>query len=627
MFAYGAMKGIRAALLAGILSIPAMAEPGDLVRLTEGGAACLPVIVGERAGERVKTAAADLAAYLGRMAGCVFDVKTGKGKSGVVVGLPADFPEAALPTAFDPTDPWRREEYSLRSDNGALYLIGATEKAVEDAVWDVLRRLGYRHFFPGTVWEVFPSTPDLQIAVDDRCGPDYRDRRLHYLMFSHGAAVGDAHRFWALHNRVGSGLRIVSSHAYQGFYYARKEAFDAHPEFWPLIDGERVYWKNTFKPCLSNPDCRRLIGDIALTFFEKNPDAVSISMEPSDGGNWCGCEACGKRTPSDWAVLLANEVAQAVNAPDADPPHTRYVGLLAYHHHSDPPAIRVDPRVAVTVTSHFRESTLSPEDLIEAWRRQGAKLLGFDHNAGGEGTVGRLPQARRELAHWCRDHRLFRWSTAGGVQWGHFGLGAYLAAQALWDVDATDLYDELLADFYRRAFGQAATPMEAYFRLFYRFEDGDSPPAIEARSLARMFRLLHDAHARADGDDGARNRIGEWAFFTGHLELKYRLPRVTDPWEKTEGYNELARLAYWCRGSCLFILPKHLQNQTEWPPPLAREEAVVSGLTVDAALVDFLPELAPKPPSRDDYVRLLIEEGLRRYPDAAEGDRTPGETR
>src|SRR5688572_9097038 len=83
-----------AAVAAALFAVPAVAAPTP-VAVARGGKPLLPVVVAADATPRVKAAAADLAAYLGKMAGAKFEVATGDGKTGLAVGLPAHFP--ALP--------------------------------------------------------------------------------------------------------------------------------------------------------------------------------------------------------------------------------------------------------------------------------------------------------------------------------------------------------------------------------------------------------------------------------------------------------------------------------------------------------------------------------------------------
>jgi len=112
------------------------------------------------------------------------------------------------------------------------------------------------------------------------------------------------------------------------------------------VKGER----KSDKFCISNPELRQLVIDFALSCFERQPDDDSISMEPSDGGDWCECESCAKMgSISDRAVTMANAVAEAINRKFKD----KHVGMYAYGLHSPPPTIQVHPKVIVSVATAF----------------------------------------------------------------------------------------------------------------------------------------------------------------------------------------------------------------------------------------------------------------------------------
>jgi hypothetical protein len=150
------------------------------VRLTEAGRTRQAIVVSPQASADVQAAAATLADYLGRISGAKFDVRTGDGASGIVVGRAADFPALQIDPPFNPADPTRREEYVLRSHADGLWLLGATDLAVRHAVWDCLYRLGYRQYFPGPTWEIVPRSPALRLDVDDYERPAYHSRRIWY---------------------------------------------------------------------------------------------------------------------------------------------------------------------------------------------------------------------------------------------------------------------------------------------------------------------------------------------------------------------------------------------------------------------------------------------------------------
>lgn len=150
------------------------------VRLAQNAKALMAVVTAEKASERVRKAVGDLADVLGRLSGAKFEVTTGDGANGIAVGVADDFPNLALKDKLTVKAFADREAYVLGSHRNGLHVVGATELAVEDAVWDLLWRLDYRQFFPGKTWEVIPSAPDLHIAVDDLQRPDYYARRIWY---------------------------------------------------------------------------------------------------------------------------------------------------------------------------------------------------------------------------------------------------------------------------------------------------------------------------------------------------------------------------------------------------------------------------------------------------------------
>ncbi len=111
------------------------------VELARDGQAQLSVVVGDNASGRVRNAAADLASYLGRMCGSEFRTRIGDGRMGIAVGVASDFPLLDLVRTLEVREVADREAYVLKSHAQGLHVIGATELAVEHAVWDLLHRL------------------------------------------------------------------------------------------------------------------------------------------------------------------------------------------------------------------------------------------------------------------------------------------------------------------------------------------------------------------------------------------------------------------------------------------------------------------------------------------------------
>ncbi len=489
---------------------PAAGPPA--VQLASQGKALLPIVLAPQADERTRAAATTLADYLGRISGARFTVQEGDGSTGIAIGTAAHFPAASPPDAWS-DHPGDRENYLLASHQRGLRLIGRTPLAVEHAVWDLLYRLGYRQFFPGEHWEVVPERPELSVAVDVVEKPDYHSRRIWY-GYGPWDYAQEPYRQWCAKNRAVSGIELRTGHAYDGIISRNREVFARHPEYLGLVGGER---KST-KLCIGNPAVRQLVIDDALAQLRKNPELDSISVDPSDGLNWCECEACqALGSVTDRAVTLANAVAQAVQE---QKPGT-IVGMYAYSGHSPPPSIRVHPQVVISVATAFIHGGYTAEALMQGWQAQGATLgvreyysvHTWDRDLPGRARGGNLEYIRTTLP---RFHALGAryFSSESSDNWGPNGLGYYIASRILWDVDEAGRVDELVDDFLTKAFGDAREPMARFYQLL----DTSRRPLLSDDLLGRMYRLLKEARA-ATGDIAVHRRIDDLLLYTRYVEL------------------------------------------------------------------------------------------------------------
>jgi hypothetical protein len=478
----------------------------DKARLAAAGKALQPVVVSSTATPQVKALAATLAQYLEKMSGAPFEVKTGDGKMGLAVGTAADFPVSNLANEFDADDPTRREEYLLRSHGDGVYLIGATELAVSHAVWDFLYRLGYRDFFASPHWEVIPPSPDLTISVNTKEHPDFYDRRIWY-EFGTWPGNGQAKADWDARNRMASGLKINNSHIYDGIIHQHQDVFKQHPEYLTKPGGNKF--------CVSNPGLRQLVVEWALSYFEKNPDADSISMEPSDGGGW-ESDSCPDATvyPSitDRVVTLANDVAEAVNKKF----HNKYVGIYAYSSHSASPTIKVDPHVAVGVATQYSAGF---DNIAPGWQKQGAtigvreyySIVVFDKaRPGAVGSSNFMGVADSIKKQYEMGARFM--SAESSDSWGPAGLGYYVAARLLWNHNENP--KAIVDDFFEKAFGPAQKPM----RDFYGLIDRGNDPLFTSALVGQMYRDI-DAARKLTNDTGIQSRLDDLALYTRYAEL------------------------------------------------------------------------------------------------------------
>lgn len=85
-----------------------------------------------------------------------------------------------------------------------------------------------------------------------------------------------------------------------------------------LVNGERKLFRgypNWTQFCMSNKVARKKIAEYVAEYAENHSNADYIHVWLGDlVNNHCECEECQKKTPSDWYVILLNEIDEALTA-------------------------------------------------------------------------------------------------------------------------------------------------------------------------------------------------------------------------------------------------------------------------------------------------------------------------
>ncbi len=571
-----------AALVVGTGILQDAPASGITVNLVEEGKALMPVVVATDACDSIREAAAGMADYLGRISGADIEIIEGNGDRGIVLGMPESFTDLPFETAFE-TDPLHREDYRLRSTATGLYLLGATPLAVHNAVWDVLQRFGYRMFFPTATWEVIPSLPDLQIAVNVDERPDYYSRR-----------VWHATPEWSRRNRTDSGFILRSGHAYGGIIRRNREAFAENPEFLALRGGER----GGSKFCISNPGLRELV--VADAIARTDADTDSISMDPSDGGGWCECEACDEMgSVSDRVVILANAVAEAINTLDLGP---KYVGIYAYASHSPPPSVDIHPKVIVNIATSFIRGGFTADQLVAEWGRRANKLGLREYyysyaNLPGGGRATDLVYLTRTLTEYHAAGVRFN-SANIHDSWGPTGLGHYLMARIMWDIDAADRIEQEIDDFLDNCFAEARKPMRRFYRRMVRFEPGQPRALLSEDLVGNMYRDLAEARTLSD-DPSVQARLNDLILYTRHVELYHQTQNLS-------GDARQKRYEDWVQHSFRFADSKMIHTQR-----MDGRHYAPGGVTpVDRIEGRLVQIRAAATPYTDEQIDSMLAEGI-----------------
>lgn len=604
-------------------ALPSAMEAGAIpVTIARDKTALHAIVTAPDAGSDAQTAARELSEYFQRISGAAFDVGEGDGTRGIAVGGVDEFPHLDLAGMFSPDDPFRREEYLIRSHDNGLYLIGATPAAARLAVWDLLFRLGHRQFFPGDKWEIVPSVPEIQVALDRFNKPDYVNRRI-WRGGQQWNFTNQPFQDWRIRNRSASGAEFIlrTQHVYGSIIRNNRETFDANPAFYAKINGTREYVGGNTKFCIANEGLRDLVVEDAIRRVRDNPETDSISMDPSDGGNWCQCGPCADMgSVSDRVTLLANQVAEAINDLGMG---DKYVGIYAYASHSPPPSVRVHPKVIVSVATSFLRDGFSAPDLVEAWANQGAVIGLREYYAisiwhkdlPGRARAVDFPYLQRTIPFFHANGARFN-SANIGDSWGAYGLGFYLIAHLLFDVENANRMDLLIDDFLGQSFGPARDAMERFYRLICRFDATASQPLFSEHLIAQMYRRLDEALQAADGQPEVIDRIHDLILYTRYAEL-YLEAEAADGAERQRLGEELLRHMHAIRHSMMvatrvmtrgarrrlpsFTLPTddewdRIQTIDSYSPEQIRNllaEGIANNIPIDFEPVAFSRDLVP----------------------------------
>lgn len=573
-------------------------------QIARDGEAAAPVIVRPDAGEAVEAAAQALATELGRITGGEFTVREDAEAAGIIVARFEQLPEIDREVNVDPSTPIGRETYLLRSSDEALIVAGATDLAVEHAVWDLLHRVGYRRFFPSPAWEVVPHEPSLSISVGTRQQPDYYHRRIWY-GFGTAAHNRESYQQWTRRNRMVSGFKLSTGHSWGRIHSRNKEAFEQHPEYYALVDGERKFRGNSTKFCIANEDLRELVVADRVKAIAENGLRDSISIDPTDGLNWCECEPCEAiGQPSERLALLASETVEAIV--EAHGPN-HYVGHYAYAAHSPPPTKqKVHRNVIVSAATSFIRGGYTIEQLLSGWNDAGATMgireyysvHTWDRDLPGRARGARLEYLTRTIPDFHA--RGARFLTAeSSDNWGPNGLGYYLASRILWSIDNAERADDIIDDFLTRAFGSAREPM----RKFYGLINIDTPRLpVSEHLIARMYQHLDEA-SRATSNPAVQARLDELILYTRYVELHRAYSNASGD-ARQKAVEDLLRFSYSIRETSMVHVEPIFRDLPRRDRNVELDENMVWNVGEDENPLKQDPR-----PTRDQ-VQQILEAGL-----------------
>lgn len=602
------------ALLMGMWVSAHCAASSAGVTLSENGQSRAAVLVASDAPTPVRHAAGELARYLQRVTGADFNVqhRPETGIANIFVG-----PKAAKSRDEEfTTDGLGKEGIVIRTAGEDLILAGGEPRGTYYAVYTFLENaVGCRFWAPGA--ETIPSRPTLKVEdLDVRYAPvletrettDYRALDGNWSVKS--KLNGRKHRVGA--HQGGKSINYIAQSKWSSHTFwtviPPNVYFESHPEWFSLIDGERVHKVPQYSGtslCLTNEEMFRQYVENSKLALNWHPwaDIYDISQIDDAGEpNRCMCAPCTaveeEDNPAGLIIQFANKVIAEL---EKDFPEMMY-STLAYHYSQTPPrhtkphdklTVRLCPIGCSTSTPYFEHR---------------------DENA--DGDPSRHNKFREDLLGWAKIcDRLYLWDYVGNFTYlmlphpnlrtqapnirfmvennvkGIFGgypnrnspetampeLRSWLLAKLMWDpaLDDKALIEEFIHGFY----GPAAKDVLAYVNLIHDAveESGDylnlsSPPDAKFLSidtLGKAWEILQSAEAAAGDHRSYRERVRNpqrsvlYAFTKAYDRLRKEAEETGTEWPLPESNLEIYDLLHSPGPEVVHTLPAEWHFKTD----------------------------------------------------------------
>jgi hypothetical protein len=462
----------------------------------------------------LETAANELETYLEQMSGRSWTI---------VTNSPPATPAIYLAVDATMLESYGDEAFRLVVNNDGVTITGKTPIAVRWGAYHLLdEKLGVRWFFKNTAWTVVPTSLSDLSATDEIHEPDFLWRQ-----FQATSSLGKTdYADWLMHNRLygAKSYDIYQSygyilHAATGWYYMtdqeKLDYYNAHPDYF-LPDNRYPDYPWQLNP--ENPDVINMAIQYARDYLDAVPfhtpgdqynDALYFSVvpiSPNDGQGFSPPYTEGDyQTITDKVFGLANAVAANISQ---DYPG-RYVGLYDYADYSVIPSIELEPNILAVIASSYNYSDLSNKERVEGMLAKGVVVGWRDYLNVWTWYADDNTQVD------CDAINIVKWLASKGItyyngeatdSWGNgAGVEYYVLSKLLWDSSLN--FQDIISDFYTKAFGSAATVMRDY----YEIRDTDNI------SLARSFNDLSQAETLAAGDPAVLTRIRQLEYYNRFL--------------------------------------------------------------------------------------------------------------
>lgn len=376
------------------------------------------------------------------------------------------------------------EAIALDVDNGFLRITGNCASSVVYGANAWLESLGVRWFISGDNGDYVPTVASITF---DPCYTVMHAPS----MALRGGGAGDTANAIRWHGNLNRAVEpadafcsLYSGHTYQ-YILPKSTWFDTHPEWFAVIDGVRGGGGAGWQVCFTNTDgaaqaAQPLIAAISTAVKLGVPmERIRVWVSPNDSAAKCECVPCQAIRDNDGSytscvINFANNVIANVRAvyPEA------ICWFLAYNNHTSlPDHVSPDAWVvpnmtfwpaAISVKANFTKPMFSDTnykfrdwfyDYIDI--TDGMSVYTYYGHYEWYTPFPMLTQIAHDIPIMAAEPEFYGMYSETHMHWGTQLMTFYLHHKLMWDA-ALDV-PTLLADYYDKCFGAAATDIENYF--------------------------------------------------------------------------------------------------------------------------------------------------------------------
>lgn len=386
------------------------------------------------------------------------------------------------------------QSFHIKYKQSSLTIYANYTDGFRNGLYYFLESLGYKFYFPGELWTIYPTAINKGLLLNKTICPDFKG-----VQFFGGGGYPRQHpadpdnyvmnswELWKARNKFGQEY-ASQGHMWQTFISRHKDIIDKHPEY--VSDSGRQL-------CVSNKNLQELFVLDRIKELENNikkfgpnaPQSKGIGVEPNDGGDHCQCDGCKKLgSVSNRVYFLANLVAKKIQKKH---PNVK-VTLYAYNEHAAPPDFIMEPNVHVGVIPYAFQDVAAPEELIKMWSKKVNRLQVYDYWGVMIWTRGYPVKNFMKLAQ----ERIKTWDDLGvdmimvestyGI--ANAGIPLYLLSKLAWNKELNS--EKILYDFFIDCFGiKSGAIMQS---ILNRWSDNGIIPSFEAVLLPQEFEKALD---------------------------------------------------------------------------------------------------------------------------------------